>query len=280
MGIDVIKLRRNDAPTVENRLRLEDLSTPQFQLHQVPQSKMAIWLMNTTPKGKLFPWWEYDPSIDEDFQALNQMYSIRSPQGLFDSLVLSQIKKMAGPDLFAIFPGKIKTEGWGGLQDIDKETFERGDECIYHLEAEFKEKLSINWVPYYKPQSLVKNPSFGSLWRLFNAGKNDDYCNSLCMFSLRDRRQLPKVLEILIKQSEHRSEELLPLVDWFGVYSSPISPNFGVSLPIYTDKKEILFELASLKNNISTLAQKIQADLVADPNPSSVIRSLSRNIAL
>jgi len=279
MGVDIIRLG-GERHEIEPPVHSDDLAKPTFQTHLVNQPPMTIWLMTMKSQQLIFPWWRYESTLDDDLHALNQSYHITTAQHLFDCLILSQIQKFSGTDFYVIFPGMVRKEGWGRLREIDKDTFNRGQACHYHLNANYDQRLTVNWVPYWEPQSLVKNPSFGSLWRLFEGNNGDGVSRCLTFFGLSDPRLLPKVINLLIEKDDHRSEKLAEFIDWYGVYSSPIDVRAGTCAMIYSQSPVVLSRLEVMQDQISALLQQGQNDLISDPRPRTAIRIMSRQIAL
>jgi hypothetical protein len=279
MGIDILNLG-GDHMQLEPQLGKEQLVQPEFQNHRVANPQMSIWLMTVKPRSVIFPWWRFESSIDEDMQHLSKTWSICSAQGLFDCLVLSALKKFAGSHLFAIFPGNLKKDNWARLDDQDRKVFDQGQACVYQLDGSYDGHVSINWVPFYQPQSLVKNPAFGNMWRMFCASKDHDEGNGITLFSLSSYRLLPEVVHLLTEKDENRSAKLATLVNWFALYSSPVNPRFGSLLTLYTRQDEVISGLREVQAQIETLVQRSQDELLEDPRPRSAIRILTRQIAI
>jgi len=279
MGIEIIRLGGASSQS-ESQLALKDFASPVYHDYSVRNPDMLIWLMVAFKDRPLAPWWGYDQSIDSDIEALNQTWSISSAQSLFDCLFLSQIKKFSGPNFYAIFPGNIKTDGWTRLRESDKATFLKGQGCIYHLQGDFDAKLNINWVPFWQPQSLVKDPSFANFWRLFLAAQSDDNSNCISFFSLSSPARLPEAINLLIGEEESRSEKLCQVVDWFGFYSSPLQSKYSPCSAIYTKHSSVVSELKSLQHAFTAAFAQAKQDLVSAPVPSTVMKFLSRQIAL
>jgi hypothetical protein len=226
------------------------------------------------------PWWKYNSTIDDDLSALNQSWNIPSQQGLFDCLVLSHLVKFGGSDLFAIFPGCVKTSGWSTLRPADREMFTRGQGCIYHLFGAYDKKLTVNWVPFWEPQSLVRRPNFSSLWRLFSSNTGDESNRCLTLFGLSNPRKLPEVSNLLITKDEQRSQKLVGLVDWFGMYSSPLDSKSGASAVIYTQKQEVIEKLNTFQTHMTAHLATAQKELLAETLPRTALRIMSRQVAL
>jgi hypothetical protein len=233
MGIDVVRLNA-DQDLIRPRLTPADFAQPSFKTFHLPSPSMSIWLMTLRAGTPAFPWWNYAGALEEDLTALNQQSNISSQQGLFDYLALSYLTKFAGSTLYAILPGCIKTMGWGALRPVDRETFTRGQACVYHLFGNYDTNVNINWVPFWEPQSIVRNPNFESLWRLFVSNTGDETSRCLTLFSLSNPRRLPEVINLLINKDSARSNKLVSLVDWFGMYTSPMDPKKGTCAVVYT----------------------------------------------
>ncbi len=280
MGIEMVPLHDERSP-VRARYDVPGLAQPEFKTFHVPMPAMSIWMMSVPAGAALMPWWNYGSHIEDDLNALNQTWNIPSQQSLFDCLALSHLTKFAGNNLFAIFPGCVKTTGWGSLRQSDRETFDRGQGCVYHLFGAFNAgRFGVNWVPFWQPQSLVKNPNFGSLWRLFSSNTGDEATRCLTFFSLSNLRKLPEIVNLLINKDDQRSEKLVSLVDWFGVYSSPIDPKMGTCAAIYTQKAEVVDKLVYLQAHLSRQISDAQKDLQAEPLPRTALRIMSRQVAL
>jgi len=279
MGIEIIRLggeRQQIAP----KLKQEDFASLWFKNFHVPTPAMSIWMMAAPPGKPIMPWWKYAGDIDSDLNALNEAWNISSAQSLFDCMFLFGLSKLAGNNLYAIFPGCIKNTSWGNLRPMERETFTRGQGCIYHLHGGYDKKMTVNWVPFWEPQSLVRNPNFGSMWRLFVANTGDDVTRCLTLFSLSNPRKLPEIVNLLINKDEKRSEKLVSLVDWYGLYSSPIDPKAGTSAVIYTQSKSVMAKLTFLQTQISTAFKEAQKELLAETLPRVALRIMSRQVAL
>jgi hypothetical protein len=138
----------------------------------------------------------------------------------------------------------------------------------------------VNWVPFWEPQSLVRNPNFGSQWRLFSANPGDETTRCLTFFGLSNPRLLPEVVNLFIAKDDQRSEKLAALVDWFGMYSSPLTGEIGTSAVIYTQKQEVMQRLQYLETQFSGTVMQAQHELLAETFPRTAIRIMSRQIAL
>ncbi len=279
MGIDVIRLG-GDQTQVEPRMGVDQLAQPSFQYYNLPNPSLSIWLMSMPTQQSVFPWWRYESKIDEDIHALSESWAVSNPQSLFDCLFLTHLQKSVGANWFVVFPGNIKTQGWGSLREMDRESFKRGQSCVYHLHAAFQDRLTVNWVPFWEPQSIVRNPGFGSLWRLFSSSPGDEVTRCVTFFSLSNPRFLPDVVKLFIENSDHRSEKLAALTDWFGVYSSPLSANHAACAVFYSQSKEVMKRLEILKGEFMATLKEAQREMVSDTRPRNAIRILSRLIAL
>lgn len=279
MGIEIVRLG-SFIPNAEDNIEVDDLTKLSFNFYSVDSVPMHMWYMSTNPGKRLFPWWAYKSVGDKDIQTLQEMWNVTSAQSLFDLLFLSFIWRSAGSKFFAIFPGNIKSENWVGVRELDRTTFLRGQGCIYHLYGENEKKLSINWVPYWQPQSLVKDPSVSNFWNLFSSIPNSDPAKCITFFHLSDTAKLPQVVNLLIQQEENRSEKLAALVDWFGFYSSPNVENLTPASVVYSKDKEVISQFVEKQKNLEDMFQQIQSQLVRETHPHAAIRLLSRLIAL
>ncbi|MFN0117956.1 MAG: hypothetical protein ACKVQC_06670 [Elusimicrobiota bacterium] len=280
MGIDVIKLNE-DAGELAKDIDFKKLVNPQYHIYDVHDPKMSIWSMTVEARQALFPWWSYKTDIDGDIKRLSDYWNITHSQSLFDAIFLSMLKKIGGSNLFVIFPGSLKDLAWRNLKESDRQTFLKGQGCVYYLEGSYSGKLSINWVPFWQPQSIVKDPTFGSLWRLFVANRSEDDTNGISFFSLPDMKKLPEVVNLLIKEDSQRSQHLTELVDWFGMYTSPISNDkYGTCAVTYTSNPASLLIFKELQQEFSQILKNIQTLLLKDPTPETVIRFVSRQLAV
>lgn len=279
MGVDVIRIS-GDKGQVEPILRMQDLAPISFQTFHVPNPPMSVWLMSV-PTGKaIFPWWRYESQSDEDLRTLSEVWSVSTIQHLFDCLYLTSLQRLAGPDFFVVFPGSLTSKHWAALRDQDRDTLTRGQACIYHLQGSFNGKLVINWVPFFQPQSLVKNPGVGSFWRLFSANATSDMSNAITFFCLSKKQLLPEVINQLIHKDDQRSEKLSALVDWFGMYSSPLEMKYAAASVVYSRKPEIITAFESFQKTFEKSVDQLRNELISDPRPRTAIRALSRQIAL
>lgn len=279
MGIDIIRLGEQQHLGGSD-VEAKDLAQLTCRDYAVQNPRMFIWLMVALKDRQLFPWWGYDQSMEQEIQTLNELWSISNPQSLFDCLLLSQLKRFAGSNFFAIFPGNIKTEGWGKLREADRSLFLRGQGCVYHMQGSFDSKLTINWVPFWQPQSLVRDPSFASLWRLFMASKSEDPTASISFFSLSDPTKLAEAVSLLIDPEDDRSEKLAKIVDWFGLYTSPLMDPYSPACVMYTNKQQYISKFTELQKNMTGLYEEAKSQLIAKPQPNTALRLLSRHIAL
>jgi len=280
MGAEIIRLGNIDEP-MGSHLTLGDLADLSFQRFDAPNNSMSIWLMRLARDKKIFPWWSYQGVMDEDIEKLYGSWSVSSPQHLFDLLFLNQIFLFGGSHFFVIFPGNTKTTGWGQLREEDRTTFLKGQGCNYYLDGLFKGKMVINWVPFYQPQSLVRNPRFDSFWRLFlSKVEEQDEANSICFFSMKNMQNLPEVIRLLIHKEEKRSEKLLEYVEWYGLFCSPKRPNVTTSCVIYTKNKDYLQQLTYLERQTLNQFEKIKQELLKDSTPGTTLKIINRHIAL
>lgn len=277
-NMEILKLG-NVRQVVGPNIQQEDLADIHFRRHIVPDSTMAIWLMNLTPNKYILPWYGYRTELDDDIQTLKSNWSVVSPQSLFDLLFLNALSRFGGKNLFVIFTGDIKSNNWKRLSESDQRTYSRGQSCVYHLEGSYGKKINVNWVPFYQPQSLVKDPKFDSLWHLYLA-KHDEQndVNAISFFSLSDLGKLPEVIKLLVNRDEKRSENLAALVDWFGVYSSPLREGFTTSALVYSNDQKIFSGLSRLESQITGMYDQAKAEFLKKAEPRSALRVISRNV--
>lgn len=274
MGIEIIKLD-HAGESIEDK-QVPELASLHFSTHEVPNPQMAIWVMTAQPGLPLMPWYKYQGSYENDIDRLGKQWSVSSDQGLFDCLFLSTLKKIAPMNLYMIFPGNIRTEGWNRLPENSQYAFNRGQGCVYRLEGTYKTKMTINWVPFYQPQSVLRDPTMENLWRLFVAGRSDDASNCISFFSLPNSKDLPLALQLLMGMDDDRSEKLSRVVEWFGIYSSPITPSHGAFATIYAENKEKLVSFTSLETRFKELADQVRSILSSHNEPAAVLSVLSR----
>lgn len=279
MGIDVIKLTEGNAPAA--KLRPEDLAKVSFSLHSIPTPPMSIWLMAMPASGQpIFPWWTYGRALDEEVNKLAAMSGISSPQGLFDFLFLLQLKKTFPNGLYALVPGNVKTEGWANLNEPARGALQRGQSCIYRLEGTLSNRVSVNWVPFFQPQCMVKDPSGDSIVRFFNAAKTDDVANSLSFVAVDDVRKMPEVIKLLVQPDDKRSEKMAQIADWFGVYSSPLDDRHGTCAMTYTMSKAAAASFMLFERQFMATIDAARKALIAEPTPNTVLKLVSRLVAL
>lgn len=279
MGIEIIRLG-DKREQIDGPGSLPNLAELTFQTHEVSAPPMAIWMMSAGIGRPILPWWNYDARIDDEVNKLSQDWGITSAQGLFDCLYLSQLKKTAGPNFYVIFPGNLKIEGWDKVKETDQMVYSRGQACVYHLEGSFNGQLSINWVPFFQPQSIIRDPSFGTLWRLFVAARTDDVTNSISFFSLADTKQLPKAVQLLINKNDERSETLSHYVDWFGMYSSPIDDRYASCGITYGARAAALARFSDFERQFKAAVDQARQQLAAHAHPQTALKILTRQIAL
>jgi hypothetical protein len=274
MGIETIRLNTDtgsNSPT---------LTKVHFAWHHVPQPSLSIWNMTTTPDQPLFPWWNYNFSIDEDVRRLKDLWNVTDSQSFFDCLFLSQFKKVVGTGMYVLFPGYLRTQSWGDLNDAARSAFLRGQGCVYRLDGAYNGKMDIRWVPFAQPQSLVKDPAMEAMWSLFVNGRTEDVSNSIGFFGLNDARKLSQVLSLLTQPHEERSAALSEVADWYGLYTSPISPSYGTSAVVYAQEKSGLALCATFQQHFAVLVDEVRAALLVDPSPRVAFRILSRLVAV
>lgn len=279
MGIEIIHIGRDNGER-GTKILLQDLSPLAFSSHSVATPQMSIWLMSLSSGQPLFPWWTYSSNLDESIKKLCDMWGVTNPQSLFDCLFLSQLRKQFGSNLYVIFPGNIRIDGWDKLGESSRNLFLKGQECTYHLEGSFSTKLSINWVPFSQPQRIVKNPPFGDMWKLFLASRSDDPVMSMSFFVLSNPSTLPEAIQLLIHPSENRSEEFSKHVDWFGMYSSPITPEYAACSVAYARYPNILGPVTEFQKHFNDLIEQTRFALSSAPTPDTVSKILSRLVAL
>ena len=279
MGMEIIRLGDEEAPkSIE--ARISELAKMSFAIHRVPDPALSIWMMSLAPGAAVVPWWTYNAAIDEDLQRLNELWSVSSAQAFFDCLFLSQFKKMAGPNLYMIAPGYLRAEGWDKLPEPARNAYLRGQGCVYRLEGAYNSKLAISWVPFAQPQSMIKDPAFSALWPMFVASRNDDVANSIGFFCLSDVRKLPQVTSLLIQQNENRSADLASVVDWFGIYSSPLTPEHSACAVFYSKEEAQMTRFSEFQAKFDVMLNEARSALRASPTPNTAFRILSRHIAI
>lgn len=279
MGMEIIRLGDESAPKPIENQNVE-LAKLGFSTHRVPDPRLSIWMMSMTPGLAPLRWWNYSGAIDEDIERLNNLWSVTSAQSFFDCLFLSQFKKIAGPNLYVIAPGYLRADGWEKLPEQSRNAYLRGQGCVYRLEGAFNTKLEINWVPFSQPQSMIKDPSFSAMWPLFCASRNDDVANSMGFFALSDVRKLPQVTNLLIQKNENRSVNLSSVVDWFGLYSSPITPDHGACGVVYSQDDAQIAKFAEFQQKFAAILAEARQALTASPTPQTAFRVLSRFVAI
>jgi hypothetical protein len=278
MGMEIVRLGENVPQSITpNSTELAKFS---FSTHHIQNPPLSIWMMSSSIGQPIFPWWNYGANIDVDIQRLHELWSVTSPQSFFDCLYLSQFKKMAGQNFYAIIPGYLRNDGWDKLSDSARSAYLRGQGCVYRLEGAFDSKLTINWVPFAQPQCIIKDPTFNSFWSMFTSARNDDVANSVGFFSLADAHKLPQVASLLIQPSENRSIQLTEVVDWFGLYSSPITPDFATCNVIYSKNKAFIEQLAGFQSQFEALLKNTRDALKGSPLPHTAFRILSRLVAI
>lgn len=238
-------------------------------------ASLKLWFYVAAFNETFFPWWNFDASIEDDIKSLSDVWSIKSPENLFDFLFLHSLQKLAAPNLYVIFPGNIRQESWNETKETERQTFLKGQGCIYHLQGVFSEKLSIQWVPFWQPQSLVKNPSPFSMWQLFQRIPSDDQARSLSFFSLSDPGHLPAVINLLIEPAQKRSEDLASHVDWFGMYSSPVQALARTGCVIYSQSNQMLEKFSSMENILHEQYIRIFESLASQRVPNTAYKIMS-----
>jgi len=121
---------------------------------------------------------------------------------------------------------------------------------------------------------------FYSLWRLY-LSKSDELDNTNCLsfFSLTNKDDLPKVLELLNKKDENRAIKLGEYVDWFGFYSSPLKNDFLTCATLYTKRPRILPKLARLEKHMTSIYGNAKKELLEKTHPRTVFKLLTRHMA-
>ncbi len=277
MGMEIVRLGGISESVATESTDFGKLS---FATHNIPSIPMSIWLMNSSVGKQMVPWWTYSAAIDEDLKRLNDLWSVTSAQSFFDCLFLSQFRRLVGQNLYVIIPGYLRTDGWDKLPEPSRALYLRGQGCVYRLEGAFNSKLTINWVPFAQPQCIVKDPSFSALWPMFVASRNEDVATSLGFFSLSDPRKLPLAVSMLIQPNEQRSAELSKVVDWFGMYSSPVSDDFCSSSVIYSKDDAIIERMKDFQTKFDALLLEVRNELREQPQPHTAFRILSRFVAI
>src|SRR5438105_3271700 len=102
MGIDVIKL--GERITEGQTLTSEDLVQLTCRDYDLGPDALKIWLNVGYKDRPLFPWWRYNHSFEQEIRTLNELWSVSTPQSLYDCLFLSTLKHFAGSNFFAIIP--------------------------------------------------------------------------------------------------------------------------------------------------------------------------------
>ncbi len=261
-------------------LQRQDLARLEFVHHDVAAPLMSVWMMSLPAGQPVFPWWSYDGSVDDDVTRLSSLSGISSAQGLFDFLFLLQIRKAIKDGLYVIVPGNVRSDGWRDLPERARAAFEKGQACVYRLEAAHGKKTSVNWVPFFQPQCIVKDPTADVMGRFFHAAKTDDPTNSLTFFTLSDVRRMPDVVNALIQKDERRSERLSRLVGLFGVYSSPRDERHGACALAYASDPAALMSLKAFERGFSGAVEQVRTMLLAEPTPATALKILSRLMAL
>lgn len=279
MSTDVIRLN-NGTPGLASPLKRQDLARLQFSHHDAPPPAMSIWMMSMAAREPVFPWWSYGSSVDDDINKLSMLAGITSAQGLFEFLFLLQLRKAFANGLYVIVPGNVRTDGWRHLPERAQAAFQRGQNCVYRLDAVLGKKMAVNWVPFYQPQCLVKDPSADVMSRFFNAAKSEDPTTSLSFFSLSDPRRMPEVVNLLIQKDDTRSEKLSGLVDVFGVFSSPRDDRNGTCALAYAANSAALEPLKAFERGFNGAVEQVRTLLLADPTPAAVLKIISRLVAL
>jgi hypothetical protein len=278
MGMEIIRLGGDVSRSLSPELN--DFGKLSFATHHVPSVPMSIWLMSSSVGKQMIPWWDYNAQIDEDLKRLSDLWSVTSAQSFFDCLFLSQFKRIAGQNLYMIVPGYLRTDGWDKLPETSKAAYLRGQGCVYRLEGAYSSRLAINWVPFAQPQCIIKDPSFSSFWPMFVASRNDDVANSIGFFSLSDPRKLPLAVSLLIQPNDQRSNELSKVVDWFGMYSSPISPEYCSSAVVYSKDEAIIERMKEFQQKFELQLLETRNELREHPLPHTAFRILSRFVAI
>lgn len=278
MGIEIVRLGEHN-PTSTSPFEAS-LANVSYQEFFVPHPQMNVWMAYVDNNRPLFPWWGYNSHVDEDMTILKQMWDVLGPQSLFDCLFLSSLQKNAGGNFYIIFPGIIKSQNWANVKPGDRSLYLSGQACMYHLTGLFEKKLTIQWVPFWQPQSLVKDPYFISMWRLFRQISVDEASRCLTFFKLSDPSKLPKILTLLNDAEEKRSEKLSELVDWFGMYSSPLQDAYRTGCIVYGREKASLQSMINVRNHFDHVLREAQRALSKQTEPRAVLRFLSGHIAL
>ncbi len=278
MGVEILRLDESQGP-IETPKSVDDLAHLEFNTFHVPDPAVHFWLMSTNTSARIFPQWNFSPA-DEEYQTLQRLWSVKNEQNLFDCLFLFHFAKWAKPNLYAVFSGYVRGEGWPRLRDTDKTVFNHGQSCIYRLDGGYDGKLNINWVPFYSAQSLVRHPEFEHLWRIFCAGQQPGKNNTLCLFGLSNPRLLPDIVQLLINKDDQRSMKLMELVDWFGMFSSPKTPASRPCAVVYSKNTEVIHSLDAFQTTFQKVVTQAQKELFEDMKPRTAIRIVSRHVVL
>ena len=276
MGIEIIKLddrAGNQAP--RPALTEQDLAPLLFSDHVVGNPPMSVWLLSVARRQPLFPWWTYRSDFDKDINRLHDEHGVTSAQSLFDYLFFYALKANMTSNLFVVFPGNIRRDGWEKLTETERDAFARGQGCVYRLDASCGKKLAVNWVPYYQPQSLVREPTLALIWRLFLAARNDDHVNNLCFFQAPTSK-LPQISQALIQNTDKRSEMMAELTDWFGVYSSPMDEQYTACSIAYARTPAVVERFHEVQRNLGALLSEFRQLLLEKTTPSAVSNLLTR----
>lgn len=280
MSAETIKLGTGLKAFAGTSLQRQDLARMQFVHHDVAAPLMSVWMMSLPAGQPVFPWWSYDGAVDEDVNRLATLTGITSGQGLFDFLFLLQLRKTFRDGLYVIVPGNVRTDGWHLLPERAQSAFQRGQACVYRLEASNGRKMMVNWVPFFQPQCLVKDPTADIMGRFFNAAKSEEPTTSLSFFTLNDVRRMPDVVNALIQKDDRRSEKLSRLVNAFGVFSSPRDERNGACALAYASDPAALEPLKACERGFSGAVDQVRTLLLAEPTPATALKILSRLVAL
>lgn len=258
----------------------QDLARLTYAHHDALAPQMSVWMMSLPAGQPVFPWWTYGGAVDSDVTRLATMAGVTSDQGLFDFLFLLQLRRAYKDGLYVIVPGNVRTDGWHLLPEPAQAAFNRGQACVYRLEATAGKKTTVNWVPFFQPQCVVKEPSADVMGRFFNAAKSEDPTTSLSFFSLSDVRRMPEVVSLLIKKDDTRSEKLSRLVNMFGVYSSPRDERNGTCALVYAADQAALAPLKAAERGFTGAVEQVRSMLLADTTPGCAMKVLSRLVTL
>ena len=130
------------------------------------------------------------------------------------------------------------------------------------------------------PWWCAKDASADNTVRFFNATKSNDVVISLSFIAINDVRKLPEMVNLLVQPDEKRSEKMVQIADWFGVYSSPRNDKYSTCAMVYTANKPAVMSFALFEKQFSETIDLVRKALIADPTPGTVLKLVSRFVAL